>query len=86
MMKERKKEQERIEAESKTQVGAVKRLIQRVSSLSVGGEPIVKKRSKTSRNLGIRRSLSQTGVYEALDDYQANSENDNNSHSMKKLR
>ena len=58
MIKERKKEQERIEAESKTQVGAVKRLIQRVSSLSVGGEPIVKKRSKTSRNLGIRRSLS----------------------------
>ena len=68
MMIERQKELERLEAESKTQVGAVKRLLVRVSSLSVGAEPI-KRRAKTSRNLALRRSLSQKGIHQALEDY-----------------
>lgn len=46
-------------AEGGTQLAAVKRLIQRVSSLSVGEPQIKALRSKTMRNVGLRRSLSQ---------------------------
>ena len=83
MMIERQKELERKAAESKTQVGAVKRLLVRVSSLSMGAEPI-KKRAKTSRNFALRRSLSQKGIHEALEDYQHDILDDNKSHSLKK--
>ena len=58
MMEERQKELARELVESKTQVGAVKRLIERVSSQSVGVDNQIRKRVKTSRNLLMRRSLS----------------------------
>ena len=68
MMEERQKELARELAESKTQVGAVKRLIERVSSQSVGVDNQIRKKAKTSRNLMMRRSLSQKGIHDALDD------------------
>ena len=58
IMEERQKELARELVESKTQVGAVKRLIERVSSQSVGVDNQIRKRVKTSRNLLMRRSLS----------------------------
>ena len=57
-MEERQRELARELVESKTQVGAVKRLIERVSSQSVGVDNQIRKRVKTSRNLLMRRSLS----------------------------
>lgn len=59
---EREKEQRKEAAESKTQVGAVKRLIQRVSSLSVGDQALRARSTRPANDNNMRRSLSQRGL------------------------